>query len=302
MVTGPGDASSAPVAPVDALAQPIEVPGTGLRFRPPRGAELLVMGPVVRQRAQQLVFLGNVVGGQPAELATLWQAASQPGDGLLHSRLFDHEGRPAVLARTRGSDGQSLRLWLAVRSQDRIATVTVGLPYDAPAVLVELAEASLLTTTWDAAAALDGAAAQGFSLPAPEGMTPRPASTRELGFDSGGARPDASFTARFLATRPPALSTCPELAEMPGWRLVNRIVMGVELGGLQGCQLRAMGRAAQDKRRAALLTLLFTPSGLVHILGEVHTDAGMKQRDVWLERFVTATAGFLPLRARPSPG
>ena len=72
---------------------------------------------------------------------------------------------------------------------------------------------------------------------------------------------------------------------------------GLTVAGMPGCQLTAFGLDDSDDRAAALVTVLFTQTGIVHIAGKAKGSA-LKDRDAWIKRFDTMARSLARTRKK----
>ncbi len=283
----------------DPLGPMTELPGTGVRLRPPSGAELLPLGPGLAIPDERAVITIAIRDGDRSIRDELLGALEHGEGADVRHRTID--GRAATLVRdaVSSADGTLARLALVADAEGRVLLVTAT---SAPSESAEATlERSLATVRWNATAPLDPAAAIGLHVDGGADLVVDTGTVSVLVLEGRGASSppalgDPTLTFLPVARPPPPRGdqrACAALLEES--RALDAPVesaTAIEESALFGCEATGLVEREPSMTLRGYAALLVLDVGPFLAVGSV-ADAG---GEVWIERFRAAARSLRQTR------
>ncbi|MGF1464583.1 MAG: hypothetical protein ACFCGT_00485 [Sandaracinaceae bacterium] len=293
------------------LGEPVDVPGTGVTIRPPRGASPMPFLAGFYDESRQIQISVMVEQG-PEDILEAMRSAGQQGaptpEQVERVTIDGVSGRVGY-DRLHTDRGDFERVWLLIHDGDKALGIIATYGQEsAEAVRDGLLEA-LRGARWNRETPIDAAQAIGLSVGPVEGLQPSHASTsRLILLPAGASYPPESPTDVVVAVAPlfplrvPAdqvAEACTQLMD----QLVNLPPLDVEHegavedGSLPGCERLARIDTPEGDEVAAYGALVFFDGTPILVTGRASAD----EIGTWQGRFFAAARSVRVSDVRPMP-
>jgi hypothetical protein len=277
------------------LGDATEVPGTGVRLRPPAGSEAMPFGAGFLSMEERIQVSIVVIEGEEDLIDAVRTGGRPDAPDPVHDEEIEIAGQTARLGRDRipTPNGELERTWLLAHDGQRGLAVVATYEGGRTEQIWPALRESFTHVEWDRSAQLDPARALGLEVDAIEGLTPSRATTANLVLLGRGATFPPEPGQPVVTISPLPMQLASEQTDRVCAQLVSRLIPveedsvehegAIEDGELSGCERLATAEI-EGRRMATYAALLFSGGTPILVTGSV--DAAQLRR--WRTRFASA--------------
>ena len=290
--------------PLDAI---VEVPGTGVSMRAPRGSARSPVGAGFIHERRRVQILVAVAHGAPELMAGFEASLSADAEEVESEDVTIGERTGHLVIDTQDTGQLELeRVWVLVRDGDRAMAIVGAYQSDRSERLRGLVRASVLSALWDADATIDPERAVGFRLTPPDGLVAEPQVVNTLTYTIPGGAPSPSSGQPALLVVPipiqvPATERddyCEQILLQAGPVSEDSVVSRAEIATetMEGCEVFGTQEITTPTEGGP--SALATYAALVFLENASFMVAGFvdaRERDTWTPRFSAAARTVGPV-------